>query len=84
MAQLSRREKQRLKTLLETEMDRIEGRLNDVQEKLETEISGIRTDLNNVRTEVKSILGIDDVETSSPRRRAESVTVSQPGNKRRA
>ena len=34
MAQLSNREKQKLKTLLETDMDKIEGKLNNVQERL--------------------------------------------------
>lgn len=83
MAQLSNREKERLKTLLETDMDRIEGRLNEVQEELDTKISEIRDDLNSVRTEVKAILGIDDVETSPPRRKAKAVAVSPHGNKRR-
>lgn len=55
MRQFNNRETQRLKTLLETDMDKIEQRLNDN----ETETKSIRTELNRVKNEVISILGFN-------------------------
>ena len=68
MAQLTNREKQRLKTLLEIDMDRIEERLDNVEAEivnLKSEVTNIRTDLNGVRREVIGILGLNQEKAST-------------------
>ena len=68
MAQLSNKERQILKTLLETDMARIEQRLYKIETdlaKVETDLSDTRADLNRVKREIIEILGLRQEQSST-------------------
>ncbi len=60
MPKLTHRETQELKTLLETDMDEIGERIDNV----EVETKTIRTKLNRVKSKVIRILGLNEEESS--------------------
>ena len=74
MAQLSNRERERLKFLLTEKMDEIEGRLD---ERLEQVKSEIKSDINSVRSEVINILGLDEEQPSTPTQRSVSPPIGR-------